>query len=60
MYEDESMVILNLFLSQLFKKKLKKQTLKFLRVGELYLDLIPNHDSIITLSSSVVAINNKQ
>ena len=34
--------------------------MKFLRVGELYLDLIPNHDSIIALFSSVVAITNKQ
>ena len=30
------MIILNLFLSRLLKKK---QTMKFLRVGELYLDL---------------------
>jgi len=51
-------IILNLFLSQLFKKK--KQTMKFVRVGELYLNLIPNHDSIIAASSSVVAITNKQ
>ena len=34
--------------------------MKFLRVGELYLDLVPNHDLIMTLSSSVVAITNKQ
>ena len=48
------MIILNLFLSQ------SKQTIKFVRECELYLDLFPKQDSLITLASSVVAITNKQ